>query len=60
MMNGIKKHLWSMGLTIMIFLVGQTIAAVWWASAIDTRVNYLEKNLDRHDVRLSALETHRP
>ena len=55
MMNGIKKHLWA----IIFALVGQTMAAVWWASAINTRMGYVERDLDRCGDRVHSLEVSR-
>ncbi len=54
-MNGIKKHLWA----IIFLLIGQVMAAVWWASAINTRMAHVEQDLAGVDGRVHAMEVSR-
>jgi len=54
--NGLKKHLWSGILTIVLFLVGQSFAGVWWASSIETRVDHAEGGLKLCEQRVHELE----
>ena len=55
--NGLKKHLWSGILTIVMFLLGQSFAGVWWASAISTRVKHVEGDLRVCEERVHRMET---
>ncbi len=55
--NGWKKHCWGAATAVCLFLVAQTIAATWWAATINTRVQYVEKDLDRVCQRVHTLET---
>ncbi len=54
--NGLKKHIWSGILTIVMFLLAQSFAGVWWASAIATRVEHVEDDLQVCEERVHHLE----
>jgi len=58
-MDGFKKHLWGAVGTVVVFLIVQTCSAVWWASSINTRVNYLDRDMVDWNKRLHAIETAR-
>ena len=46
--NGLKKHLWG----IIVLLLTQSAAAIWWASAITVRMAHCEQNIDGTTSRL--------
>ncbi len=53
----LKKWLGKLAVYLTVWLAGQTVAAVWWASAIDTRMAFQEKLSERLDARLYRIET---
>lgn len=57
--NGLKKHLWGGTSTVLVALLGQTIAGVWWASSITTRLERAERDLVRVEQRLHTVEIKR-
>lgn len=54
--NGLKMYLATVGGTLTVALVIQTTALIWWASRIDTKVEYIEHGLRNVSERLYALE----
>ncbi len=52
-LGGLKKHLWS----IVGLLLLQTLAAVWWASNLTTRMGRVERDVDHVSTRVHTLET---
>ena len=50
--NGLKAYLVGVAVVITAVLLTQTCALIWWASSITTRVDYLERGLDRVERRI--------
>jgi len=59
-LNGLKKYLVGVAISLTTALVGQSTALVWWAATIDTRVMRVEKDVDGLNGRVHAIETSRP
>jgi len=57
--NGLKKYLVGVAVTVTAALLGQSMALVWWAATITTRVEYVEKAVDGLDDRVHTIETAR-
>lgn len=57
--NGWKKHLWGSALLVVAWLMVQSLAAVWWASQITTRVEHVEHQVIRVTDRVHNLELDR-
>lgn len=53
----LKKWLGKLAVYLTVWLAGQTVAAIWWASSINTRMDVQEKLGERLDTRLYRLET---
>ncbi len=58
-LNGLKKYLVGVAVAVTTALLGQSMALVWWAATISTRVEHVEKDLDGLTVRVHAMETSR-
>ncbi|HBO44129.1 MAG TPA: hypothetical protein DD670_09395 [Planctomycetaceae bacterium] len=58
-LNGLKKYLVGVAVAMTTALLGQSMALVWWAATITTRVEYVEKAVDGLDGRVHAIETTR-
>jgi len=54
--NGIKKYLTVHAGTLVLAIVVQTVGLVWWASSINTRVKFLERDVEKIDARVRGLE----
>lgn len=54
--NGIKKYLKVHAGSMMLVIVIQSISLVWWASGINTRVNILDRDVEKIDARVYGLE----
>ena len=46
----------SVPLTLIIAIIGQTIALVWYVSSLDSNVETNMKDIARHEIRLEKLE----
>lgn len=46
----------SVPLTLIVAIVGQTIALVWYVSSLDSNVETNMKDIARHEIRLERLE----
>ena len=57
--NGLKKYLVGVAVAVTTALLGQSMALVWWAATITTRVEYAEKDIDRLTSRVHVIETAR-
>lgn len=54
--NGIKKYLGRHAASLLVALLIQSGALVWWASALTTRVNYIERDVQKLCLRVLDLE----
>lgn len=54
--NGIKKYLTVHAGSLVLAIVIQSVGLVWWASSINTRVKFLERDVEKIDVRVRGLE----
>lgn len=57
--NGLKKYLVGVAVAVTTALLGQSMALVWWAATITTRVDYVEKDVDSLTARVHVIETTR-
>ena len=55
-LNGLKRYLVGTAIAVTTALLMQTGALIWWTSAINTRVNYIERDVTRVSDRVYALE----
>lgn len=59
-LNGLKKYLIGVAISLTTALVCQSTALVWWAATISTRVDRVEKDVDNLTGRVHTIETARP
>lgn len=59
-LNGLKKYLVGVAISLTTALIGQSMALVWWAATIDTRVTRVEKDVDGLNGRIHVIETSQP
>jgi hypothetical protein len=59
-LNGLRKYLLGVAVSLTTALVGQSTALIWWAAKIDTRVTRVEKDVDGLNGRIHTIETSRP
>ena len=59
-LNGLKKYLIGVAISLTTALVCQSTALVWWAATISTRVERVEKDVDGLNGRVHSIETSRP
>jgi len=59
-LNGLKRYLVGVAVAVTMAIIGQSMALVWWAATITTRVEHVEKAVDGLSVRLHTIETVRP
>ena len=57
--NGLKKYLVGVAVAVTTALLGQSMALVWWAATITTRVERMEKDVDSLTTRVHVIETAR-
>lgn len=55
----LKKWLGKLTVYLTVWLAGQTVGAIWWASAINTRVYHLERLTERVESRVHSIEVSR-
>ena len=58
-LNGLKRYLVGVAVTLTTAILGQSLVLVWWAATITTRVEHVEKDLDGLAVRVHTIETGR-
>ena len=58
-LNGLKRYLIGVAISLTTALVCQSTALVWWAASIDTRVVRVEKDVDGLNGRVHVIETSR-
>jgi len=58
-LNGLKKYLIGVAISLTTALVVQSTALVWWAATIDTRVVRVEKDVEGLTDRVHTIETSR-
>jgi hypothetical protein len=58
--NGLKRYLIGVAISLTTALVFQSMALVWWAGTITTRVDYVEKAVGGLTDRVHTIETARP
>jgi hypothetical protein len=59
-LNGLRKYLLGVAVSLTTALVGQSTALIWWAAKIDARMEYCEKHLDVLTVQVHDMETKSP
>jgi hypothetical protein len=59
-LNGLKKYLVGVAISLTTALACQSTALLWWAGGISTRVTRVEKDVDGLDARVHTIETSRP
>jgi len=59
-LNGLKKYLVGVAVAVTMAILGQSMALVWWAATITTRVEHAEKAIDGLSSRVHAIEVDRP
>ena len=59
-LNGLKKYLIGVAISLTTALVCQSTALVWWTACMTTRVERVEKDVDGLTVRVHTIETSRP
>jgi len=57
--NGLKKYLVGVAIAVTTAILGQSMALIWWAATITTRVDHVEKDLDQLTGRVHTIETAR-
>jgi hypothetical protein len=56
-LNGLKKYLIGVAISLTTALICQSTALVWWAGKVDTRLQYCEKHLDVLTISVHEMET---
>lgn len=59
-LNGLKKYLVGVAVAVTTAILGQSMALIWWAATITTRVEHVEKDVDQLTARVHSIETARP
>lgn len=54
--NGMRRLMLAVAASVAVPLLIQSGALVWWASNLTTRINYVERDLERCSQRVYALE----
>lgn len=58
-LNGLKRYLIGVAISLTTALVCQSTALVWWAATISTRVERVEKDVDGLSGRVHTMELSR-
>lgn len=58
-LNGLKKYLVGIAVSLTVAILAQSMALVWWAATITTRVDHVEKSVDGLTVRVHTIEMDR-
>ncbi len=58
-LNGLKKYLIGVAIALTTALACQSMALVWWAATVSTRVDRVEKDVDGLAGRVHVIETSR-
>lgn len=56
-LNGLRRYLIGVGVSVTVAILLQTMGLVWWAAAISERVKFLEKGYDGLSSQVHRLET---
>jgi hypothetical protein len=56
-LNGMKKYLIGVAVAVTTALVVQSASLLWWASAINVRVGFLEKGVESLSLQVRQIET---
>jgi hypothetical protein len=56
-LNGLKKYLVGVAISLTTTLLIQSASLVWWAGTVETRLQYYDKHLDSLNVRVHDIET---
>lgn len=59
-LNGLKRYLIGVAISLTTALACQSTVLVWWAATLTTRVEHVEKDVDGISGRVHAIETSRP
>jgi hypothetical protein len=59
-LNGLKRYLIGVAISLTTALVCQSTALVWWAATISTRVERVEKDVDGLTHRVHSIELSQP
>lgn len=54
--NGLKTYLGKLAVRMTLVLLVQSAGLIWWASAITTRMSHVERDVQRVESRVFALE----
>jgi len=54
--NGLKRYLVTHAATWVVAILVQSAALIWWASSLNTRVHVLDRDVQKIDSRVHALE----
>jgi len=57
--NGLKKYLVTHAATWVVAILVQSALLIWWASALNTRVYVLDRDVQKIDARVYELEVAR-
>jgi hypothetical protein len=56
-LNGLKKYLVGVAISLTTTLLIQSASLIWWAGTVETRLQYYDKHLDSLTVRVHDIET---
>ena len=56
-LNGLRRYLVGVGVSVTVAILLQTMALVWWTAAITERVKFLKKGYDGLSTQVHRLET---
>jgi hypothetical protein len=57
--NGLKRYLVGVAVAITTAILCQSMALVWWAATITTRMEHVERDVAQLNERVHTLETDR-
>jgi len=57
--NGLKRYLVTHAASLVVVILVQSAALIWWASALNTRVHVLDRDVQKIDGRVHELEVAR-
>lgn len=58
--NGLKRYLTGVAIAVTTAILIQSASLIWWAATINTRIQYVEKNVDGLSARVHTIEVSRP
>ncbi len=59
-LNGLKKYLIGVAISLTTALMCQSTALAWWAATISTRMDRVERDVDGLTTRVHSIELSRP